>query len=83
MRCIYCDIYLVGHPEVVSIPGQGLAHHNCFITAQFRSRRFRGLDIKELSDDCLAQLRELVLTETNERNRAGPASDPDSAIELF
>lgn len=79
MRCMYCDLNLVGHSEVTSIPGQGLAHYNCFITAQFQSRRFRGLDIAALSDSCLAQLKELVLTEANERNRDDSGAD----IELF
>ncbi len=79
MRCMYCDLNLVGHSEVTSIPGQGLAHYNCFITAQFQNRCFRGLDIRALSNDCLERLKELVLTEVNERNRAYTGPD----IELF
>ena len=80
MRCEFCSHKLVGHPEVVSIPGQGLAHYNCFVTAQFRRRIFEGLDIAALDDQRLSLLHELVVTELNSRQREVA---PEQAIELF
>lgn len=69
MRCEFCNQKLVGHPQVVSIPGQGLAHPHCYTTAQFNRRVFEGVDIAALDDERLSLLRELVVTEVNSRQR--------------
>lgn len=79
MRCEFCTHNVVGHPEVVNIPGQGIAHYNCFIAHQFHRRIFRGVDLSTLCEEGLRELEDLVRTERNART-------PDSAslaIELF
>ena len=79
MRCEFCTHNVVGHPNVVSIPGQGIAHQNCFIAYQFHRRIFHGINLSKLCEDGLRELEDLVKTERNARK---PDSD-SQAIELF
>ena len=70
MRCVYCCIAVVGHREVMTVPGLGAAHSTCHINHQFQQRIFRGIDIAMLGDSDLAVLEELVKTERNQRSKS-------------
>jgi hypothetical protein len=76
MKCEFCHkpVYGVGG---ISIPGRGVAHRDCLEAAQAMRRTFCGLDITALSDQELANLKDLVLAEENTRR-----ADEDD-VELF
>jgi hypothetical protein len=73
MRCEFCITDVVGRSDVMTAPGLGPAHIQCFLNFQFKQRVFRSIDITTLADDELAVLEELVKTERNQRNK--PADD--------
>jgi len=77
MNCMYCNKSVVGH-NPVTIPGHGFAHRHCFQAHQALKRTFQSLDISELSDAELRELKEMIIAEENARQRT---SDDD--IELF
>ena len=69
MRCEYCLNPVVGHLDVLTVPGVGPAHGNCHINHQFQQRVFFGVDIAALGDSELSVLEELVKTERNQRSK--------------
>ncbi|WP_420589842.1 DUF2175 domain-containing protein [Bacterioplanoides sp.] len=66
------------------MPKKGPAHQHCYQADAALRRTFQSLDITELNDDELRDLKDLVLTEENERarQRAGETED-DGDVELF
>lgn len=79
MRCIYCQKPVHGK-DGMTVPQFGAAHKACFEAKETLSRKFKGIDISELSDEEFFELKELVMAEENSRNRD---SNDDSDIELF
>lgn len=77
MNCMFCGKPVVGQSPV-TVPGEGLAHAHCYQAHQALQRTFQSLDISELSDTELTELKDLVLSEENARK---PNHDDD--IELF
>lgn len=79
MNCIYCNSPVYGH-NGLTVPSEGAAHQQCFQMDQALKRTFQHLEISKLSDGELHDLKDLVLTELNDRERSG---EDDSDIELF
>lgn len=77
MRCVYCGKTVFGN-QGVTVPNLGPAHVSCFQAHETMRRKFKDLDISDLSDSDLAELKELVIAEENHRNR-GAADE----VELF
>ena len=77
MKCIYCDKAVFGHSGL-TVPSEGPAHSQCYQANQALKRTFQSLDITQLNDQELFELKELVITEENSRKRDG-----DDDIELF
>lgn len=77
MNCMYCNKSVVGH-NPVTIPGHGFALRHCFQAHQALKRTFQSLDISELSDAELRELKEMIIAEENARQRTN-----DDDIELF
>jgi len=71
MRCIFCDkdIFKVdtklGAP--VTLPARGVAHSVCATHDLMERRVFGSIELADLSEQDLYELRELVLTEINLR----------------
>lgn len=78
MKCIYCDKVVFGNSGI-TVPSEGPAHSQCFQANQALKRTFQSLDISQLNDQELFELKELVITEENSRNRGENSDD----IELF
>lgn len=80
MRCIYCEKNVVGlgDNEIVMIQGEGPAHRSCHERHAMNERRFGSLNLQILDDEMLNELKELVLTEWNARQK-----DDMDDIELF
>ena len=66
MKCVFCDKPVYGG-DGVSVPGKGPAHAPCLKAYTVLRRSFNGLDITALSDQELADLKDLVLSEENAR----------------
>ena len=77
MKCIYCDKAVFGHGGL-TVPSQGPAHTPCYQANQALKRTFQSLDITQLIDQELFELKELVITEENSRKR-----EEYEDIELF
>jgi len=63
----------------MTVPGKGPSHRFCQQIAEAQTRYFHGLNITQLSDQELTELKDLILSEINIRNRPSGHSD----IELF
>ena len=73
MRCIFCDRNLLkssalGHP--ITLSGVGICHSECAEDYLVNKRVFSGLKLKDLSDNDLENLYELILMERRERELA-------------
>ena len=79
MNCLFCNKSVVGHTPI-TVPGEGFAHLHCFQSHQALKRTFQTLDISQLSDSELSDLKEMIIAEENARARA--AGD-DGDVELF
>jgi hypothetical protein len=79
MNCLFCNKSVVGHTPI-TVPGEGFAHLHCFQSHQALKRTFQTLDISQLSDSELGDLKEMIIAEENARARA--AGD-DGDVELF
>jgi len=79
MNCLFCNKSVVGH-NPITVPGEGFAHLHCFQSHQALKRTFQTLDISQLSDSELSDLKEMIIAEENARARA--AGD-DGDVELF
>lgn len=79
MRCCYCQKNVVGQKDVVMVVGEGPAHQSCHDRYTLTKRQFGNLDLQKLEDDVLNELKELVLTEWNARQKSAIEDD----IELF
>ena len=77
MRCVYCGKTVFG-TNGVTVPNMGPAHESCFQAHETMRRKFRDLDITDLSDNELSELKELVIAEENHRNRGA-----EDEVELF
>ena len=77
MNCIYCGKLVYGE-NGMNVPNLGVAHQQCFQAYQTLKRTFQNLDITALNDQELVELKDLVLTELNSRQR-----DSIGDIELF
>ncbi|TNC92872.1 DUF2175 domain-containing protein [Thalassolituus sp.] len=82
LNCVFCHKLVFGKTGV-TVPSMGPAHQTCYQAHSALKRTFQRLDIGALSDDELADLRDLVLAEDNDRRRkqADPGSNGD--VELF
>lgn len=80
MNCIFCNRNVIGEGGM-SIPGRGPAHRQCYQANEALRRTFQHLDITELNDQELTELKDLVLAEENIRKRNH--DDSDDEIELF
>ncbi len=78
MKCLFCNKDVFGN-NGMTVPGKGAAHQQCYQADQALKRTFQHLDITELNDHELFELKELVLSEENTRKR----SDNTDDIELF
>jgi hypothetical protein len=79
MNCLFCNKSVVGHSPI-TVPGEGFAHRHCFQADQALKRTFQTLDISQLTDSELAELKEMIIAEENSRQRT---HDNDGDIELF
>jgi len=79
MSCLFCNKSVVGH-NPITVPGEGFAHLHCFQSHQALKRTFQTLDISQLSDSELSDLKEMIIAEENSRQRSG---EDNSDIELF
>ena len=82
LNCVFCKkpVFGVGG---VTVPERGPAHRNCYDAYRTMRRTFRGIDITNLSDPELADLKDLVLAEDNDRKRNHEAGSSTDDIELF
>lgn len=83
LNCVFCNKLVFG-ANGLTVPRQGPAHQHCYQADAALRRTFQSLDITELNDGELRDLRDLVLAEENERarQRGGPNQD-DGNVELF
>ncbi len=71
MRCMFCEQEVLkkddslGNP--ISIPSQGIAHSLCAEEDLISKKVFGDIHITEVSLEDLYELRELVITEINDR----------------
>ena len=83
LNCIFCDKLVFGSTGL-TVPKKGPAHHHCYQADAALRRTFQTLDITELNDDELRDLKDLVLTEENDRARRGNGETEDNTdVELF
>lgn len=78
MNCLFCSKTVVGQSPI-TVPGEGLAHLHCFQAHQALKRTFQSLDISQLTDSELAELKEMIIAEENARGR----QVDDGDVELF
>ena len=76
-ECIFCNKPVFGDGGV-TVPDRGPAHIECYQVSLALVRKFDGLNISELSNERLEDLKNLVLAEQNYRKR-----DDTDDIELF
>lgn len=79
LNCVFCSKPVFGHSGL-TVPLKGPAHQQCFHAYNVLKRTFRKLDITELNDDELRDLKDLVLAEENDRHRQ---NEPGGEIALF
>jgi len=82
MRCPYCGGQVVGDMDVVVLVGQGPAHTLCYERYNISKRVYKDIDFSALAQNDLLEMKEMILTELNARQR----SDTDiqnNEIELF
>jgi len=83
MRCMFCDHRILkvddflGRP--ITLPGRGVAHINCAERDLISKRIFGSIHLSEVPMEDLYELREMVLTEINEREGV----NDDGDVELF
>jgi hypothetical protein len=85
LNCVFCKKPVFGLGGL-TVPGMGPSHKGCYEAYRTMKRTFRTLDITRLSDEELADLKDLVLAEENDRRRHVAAVDGaavDDDIELF
>ncbi len=79
MKCMFCDKDMLNYDGSmglpVTLPGRGIAHTYCAEQDLFSRRIFGSIHIKDLPNDDLYELRELVLAEINERE--GLSQEPE------
>ena len=82
MRCLFCNIDVMkkqgelGAP--ITLPGKGVAHSACAEKDLIERRIFGSIALKDIENNDLYELRELLLMEINERE--GHSS---GEVELF
>lgn len=83
LNCIFCDKLVFGKTGL-TVPQKGPAHQHCYQADAALRRTFQTLDITELNDNELRDLKDLVLTEENDRmrRRTGEEHNNDD-VELF
>ena len=82
LNCVFCKKPVFGGGGL-TVPSLGPAHKHCYEAYRTMRRTFRSIDITQLSDDELSDLKDLVLAEQNDRQRKSMGSGNDSDIELF
>lgn len=82
LNCVYCEKLVFGNGGV-TVANKGPAHQNCYQANQAMSRTFHGIEISELLDEDLNDLKELVLGEANDRARKANGLELEDEIELF
>ena len=82
MNCVYCSKAVFGS-EGITVSGKGPAHQQCYHANQIFKRTFQSIEISELSDEELNDLKDLVLAEINGRARKLEEHDSGGDIELF
>ncbi len=80
LNCVFCHKPVFGFGGL-TVPLKGPAHQQCFQAFNVLKRTFQKLDITELNDDELRDLKDLVLAEENDRRRRNEPGGDD--IELF
>lgn len=83
LNCIFCDKLVFGSTGL-TVPQKGPAHLHCYQADAALRRTFQTLDITELNDNELRDLKDLVLTEENDRaRRRNGETEDDTDVELF
>ena len=83
LNCVFCNKLVFGSAGL-TVPQKGPAHHHCYQADAALRRTFQTLDITELNDEELRDLKDLVLTEENERARHKTGdTEEDGDVELF
>lgn len=84
LNCVFCNKLVFG-TSGLTVPRKGPAHQHCYQADNALRRTFQTLDIAELNDDELRDLKDLVLAEENERKRRSQVDSEDDLgdIELF
>lgn len=84
LNCVFCKKPVFGATGL-TVPELGPAHRACYDAYKTMRRSFRNIDITRLSDAELADLKDLVLAEENDRRRQASASTAGDLgdIELF
>ena len=82
MRCLFCGVKVISSNsmlgEPVTLPGRGFAHQICAEKDLTTRRVFGTISLQDMVEKDLYELRELVLTEINERE-----STSAGELELF
>jgi len=67
----------------ITVPNKGPAHQSCYQANTALKRTFQSLDISALNDAEFYDLKDLVLSEANERDRKKLGKSDAGDIELF
>lgn len=82
LNCVFCKKPVFG-TRGVTVPSEGPAHQSCYQAFTALERTFQALDINKLSDSELADLKDMVLAEENDRKRRLDDPDSEGDVELF
>lgn len=81
MRCPYCSKGVVGAENVVVIVGEGPAHLECHEYHVMGERSYKNIYFPDLSKEELLEMKEMILTELNVRERSSAMNTND--VEFF
>ncbi|AHK17800.1 MAG: DUF2175 domain-containing protein [Thalassolituus sp.] len=82
LNCVFCNKLVFGTTGV-TVPNQGPAHQYCYQAHVALKRTFQSLDISALNESEFNDLKDLVLSEANERERKRRGASDAGDIELF
>ncbi|WP_369857069.1 DUF2175 domain-containing protein [Candidatus Thalassolituus haligoni] len=82
LNCVFCQKVVFGSSGQ-TVPGMGPAHAYCYQAYRTMKRTFKSMDITQLTDVELADLKDLVLAEENDRKRKACGGTDEGDIELF
>lgn len=82
LNCVFCKKPVFGTTGL-TVPSKGPAHQTCYQAFTALERTFQTLDISQLSDSELADLKDMVLAEENDRKRRLDDPNSEGDVELF